>query len=157
MVSTVLFFWFLFRDYLFWRLVDWLHLMPHAYFPHFTVRAFPDCCRYSVHVRRWIRDCCIAKALKQRVEKFQFPFKSRFRFLLAFAVFFSHIFVVIQFRGPIELERNVIPRRLNNSSIGFEYALFPILLVGLIACSCQHESGRLQNALEFGARAARPP
>jgi hypothetical protein len=134
--QTVLFFWFLFRDYLFWRLVDWLpsdaaRLLPTFYSESISgllpLFSFMFVVGFAIVASR--------KRLKQRVEKFQFPFKSRFRFLLAFAVFFSAYFLLLfnfavrsnskemLFSAPIKI---IV-------SIGFEYALFPILLVGLIA------------------------
>ena len=133
--QTVSFFWFQVRDHFFWRLVEWLpskatNLLPIFYSGSMSEVLPAFSFMFVVGLAILLR-----KRLSHRVEKFQFPFKSRFRFLLTFTSFFLAYFLLL-FNFALRSDSTEVlfftPTKII-FTLGFEYALFPIVLAGLIA------------------------
>ncbi len=134
--QTVSFFWFLFRNYFFGRLFDLLPSVAENLVPMLSSQSVSELLPlFSFALVVGFAIFLLRKRLNQCVGKFQFLFKSRVRFLLVFAVFFSAYFLLL-FNFALRSGLNeMLYSNITNIlfSLGFEYAFFPILLAGLIA------------------------
>jgi hypothetical protein len=132
--QTVSFFWFLFRGDLFGHL---LKLFP-SYIGWLSILSSESVSEllplFSFVFVIGVAMLLLRKRLNRCVEKFQFVFQSRLRFLLAFGAIFSAYFLLLinfALRSNLnEVLYSTLAKIL--ISLWFEYALFPTILACLI-------------------------
>ena len=94
--QTVSFFWFLFRNDFFGRLFDLLPSVAENLVPMLSSESVSELLPlFSFVLVVGFAFFLLRKQLNQCIGKFQFLFKSRIRFLLMFAIFFSAYFLLL--------------------------------------------------------------